>query len=53
MTKTLLPSLELTTLIINFRSTSLKIALKTLQIRELQKAFNDKKNSLLHDNQRN
>ena len=37
MTKMLLPSPELTILIINFLSTSLKIALKTLQIENLKK----------------
>ena len=37
MTKMLLPSLELTILIINFLSTSLKIALKTLQIENFKK----------------
>ena len=37
MTKILLPSLELTILIINFLSTSLKIALKTLQIENFKK----------------
>ena len=52
MTNILLPSLELTILIINFLSTNLKIALKTLQI-ELQNRFHDKKYLLLHRNQRN
>ena len=37
MTKILLPSLELTILIINFLSTYLKIALKTLQIEKSKK----------------
>ena len=37
MTKILLPSLELTILIINFISTNLKIALKTRQIENLKK----------------
>ena len=37
MTKMLLPSLELTIRIINFLSTSLKIALKTLQIENFKK----------------
>ena len=51
MTNILLPSLELTILIINFLSTNLKIALKTLQI-ELQNPFHDKKYLLLHRNKR-
>ena len=37
MTKMLLPSLELTIVTINFLSTNLKIALKTLQIENLKK----------------
>ena len=52
MTKMLLPSLELTTLIINFLSTNLKIAFKTLQIENFKKHLMIKKYSLLHDNQR-
>ena len=43
MTKMLLPSLELTILIINFLSTSLKIALKTLQIKNFKKHLMIKK----------
>ena len=43
MTKMLLPSLELTILIINFLSTSLKIALKTLQIENFKKHLMIKK----------
>ena len=39
----LLPSLEVTILIINFLLTSLKIAINTSTNREPQKAFNDKK----------
>ena len=53
MTKILLPSLELIILIINFLSTSLKIALKRLQIENFKKHLMIKKYSLLHDNQRN
>ena len=37
MPKMLLPSLELTILIVDFRSTSFKIALKTLKIENLKK----------------
>ena len=37
MTKMLLPSIELTILIINFLSTSLEISLKTLQIENFKK----------------
>ena len=37
ITKMLLPSLELTILIINFLSTNLKIALKTLPIEDFKK----------------
>ena len=43
MPKMLLPSLELTILIINFLSTSLKIALKTLQIENFKKHLMIKK----------
>ena len=43
MTKMLLPSLELTIRIINFLSTSLKIALKTLQIENFKKHLMIKK----------
>ena len=43
MTKMLLPSLELTILIINFLSTGLKIALKTLQIENFKKHLMIKK----------
>ena len=53
MAKMLLPSLELTIRIINFLSTSLKIALKTLQIENFKKHLMIKKYSLLHKNQRN
>ena len=49
----LLPSLELAILIINFLSTSLTIALKTLQMENFKKHLMIKKYSLLHDNQRN
>ena len=52
MTKILLPSLELIILIINFHSTSLKIALKTLQIENFKKHLIIKKYSLLRDNQK-
>ena len=52
MTKMLLPSLELTILIINFLSTSLKTALKTLQIENFKEHLMIKKYSLLQDNQR-
>ena len=53
MTKMLLPSLELTILIIHFLLTNLKIALKTLQIENFKTHLMIKKYSLLHDNQRN
>ena len=53
MTKMLLPSLEVTILIINFFSTSLKIALITYQIENLKKHLMIKKYSLLHNSQRN
>ena len=43
MTKMLLPSVELTILIINFLSTGLKIALKTLQIENFKKHLMIKK----------
>ena len=43
MKKMLLPSLELTILIINFLSTYLKIALKTLQIEKSKKYLMIKK----------
>ena len=41
----LLPSLELTILIINFLSTNLKNCIKNTANGELLKAFNDKKNT--------
>ena len=43
MTKMLLPSLELIILIINFLSSNLKIALKTLQIENFKKHLMTKK----------
>ena len=43
MTKMLLPSLELTILVINFLSTNLKIALKILQIENFKKHLMIKK----------
>ena len=46
MAKTVLSSLELTILIINFSSTNLKIALKTLQIKNFKKHLMTKKCSL-------
>ena len=45
MTKMLLSSLELTIQIINFLSTSLKFALKTLQIENFKKHLMIKKNT--------
>ena len=51
--KMFLPSLELTIRITNSFSTSLKIALKTLQIENLKKHLMIKKYSLLHGNERN
>ena len=51
--KMLLSSLEITILIINFLSTNLKIALKTLKIENFKKHLMIKKYSLLHNNQRN
>ena len=49
----LLPSLELTILIINFLSTSLKIALETLQIEDFKRHLVTKKYSLLQGNKIN
>ena len=48
MTKMLLPSLELTILIINFVSTNLKIPLKTLQIEDFKNHLMIKKYFLLY-----
>ena len=45
MTNMLLPSLELTILIINFLPTNLKIALKTLRIENFKKHLMIKKNA--------
>ena len=53
ITKMLLPSLELTILIINFLSTSLKIALKILQIEDFKRHLVTKKYSLLQGNKIN
>ena len=49
----LLPSPGLPILIINFLSTNLKIASKTLQLENFKKHLMIKKYHLLHDNQRN
>ena len=54
MTEILLALLERTMVIFSFLSTNLnlEIALKTLQIDNIKKKINDKKYSLLHENQR-